>query len=192
MISGDEPDRDWPFLDGEWPSERSGHVRLKNLAAFFLISQGINPDDIVEERPYNGTYIDVSAELDDGTIVGVECETTEREDKHMKRNKPNRQGHKIYLLTPSGLYEPLGREGLYMQAVDLQLSLAPTEGQQVGRWFSDGRDPEGIPFYRYRWSEIEPSDELRAHEEYHRWVANGESKRPEQPTTEEVAFGHKF
>lgn len=187
MKSGDVSEREWPFLDGEWPSEKAGHVWLKNMAVFFLMSQGFAAEDIVEERPYDGTHIDVAAELDDGTIVGVECETTEGAD--LRHNTPIKDGHKIYLLTPDGLYEGMGREGMYLQAVDWQLSLAPTDGQRIGRWFADGRTPKEIPFHRHRRDDIAPFDELRAHDDYDRWVANCKSKRSEQPSRKVVIFG---
>lgn len=184
MKSGDKPELDWPHLDGEWESEEAGHVQMKNTAVYFLLSQGFEAENITEELSYERWSIDVAVVMDDGTIVGVECETDPASD--LASDAPSRDGHKIFLLTERGLYEPYGPSSSFLQPVDIQLKLYGGNGKRTGRWFADGRKPEQIPEEAFFDAGYQDDRVARAYDGYDRWKATGEPKQQEQPSLMEI------
>jgi hypothetical protein len=161
-------DRYQPYLEGEWGSEKEDHVRLKNQAVMFLMSQGFKRDDITEECRKYGNPIDVYAE--EGDIeIGVECETGKTKTSGAVSYTSDflRTGHRYFLINPSGIYLMVGRGRVYdyhpVNQVQLQFGNAPKT--PVGRWFSNGRSANSFDVHPHlRWSSV--NDRSRRHLAY--------------------------
>ena len=186
MKSGDTPELNWPFLKGEWGSEKSGHVRMKNTAVFLLTAMGISRENVQEELRDGRGSVDIYAETEDGQGVIVECETTHN---RWDTGDMYREGYKQYVLTQRGFFEVVGRT--YQQLVPVNLQATLTEsGNLKGRWFADGRNPgvkiELPPERRPISGRQGYSDGLKVSDEYHRWKANGLEKREEAYSVDEL------
>jgi len=185
MKSGDTPNLNWPFFDGEWGSEKEGHVRMKNTAVFLLTAMGVDPENITEEKRSGKYSVDVYAEPDGLEPILVECET---DHNRWRTEVMYEEGHKQYVLTPRGFYEVAGHTYQILIPVNIQGTLG-TSGSLKGRWYADGRQNK---------ANITPSDskkplsggrrerKFEAPDEYHRWKANGEEKREQMYTADEL------
>ncbi len=184
MKSMSKPDLDWPYLDGEWGSEGPGHVRMKNTAVYFLMSLGFDPSNIEEEVE----LADVYAERPDGSAVIVECETS-----HINRwtpGDPHENGHKVFVLTPRGLYEVVGQNPAELVAIKgFQATLSPGR-TRIGRWFADGREPSLTPYVDPGHRPLSGTEhspyEFKAPAGYNRWRADGKEKRDSMYGTDEL------
>lgn len=141
MKSTEKPDLEWPFVEAESDVEGPGHVRMKNTAVYFLLSIGYDVDQIETEYRMDSGWVDVVAVREDGSLVCIECETTDTVSRaNISNTRMLEDGHQLFLLVASGLYQVAGR-GYHFEPVDIQLSLSTSVGQ-LGRWYSDGRGPK--------------------------------------------------
>lgn len=170
-----------PFLDGQSATETDQHMRMKNTAVFWLLSQGIDLDQIYHELSTGYGKLDVAAVLDDGSMIAVECDRST--NTAGRRSSMLQDGHQVFSLTLDGLYELVGRWGV-KRAIDCQLSLGPSNIPRYGRWFANGRDADAVDVGEYgRWSFTGQNDTWFEDPRGPRWAANGE-KKPEKSLTE--------
>jgi hypothetical protein len=170
----------WPFVEAESDAEGPGHVRMKNMAVFFLRTMGYSLDKIQTEYHYDRGWIDIAVERDDGTIVGVECET--QESASVSNMRIVKDDHRLFALRSSELYQVAG-QGRHREKIQVQLTLGGGRGE-VGRWFDDGREYTTRtvhPKRRRQRAASEYCHSTPAPEDYNRWCADGEPKQEGQP-----------
>lgn len=171
------PEETQPFYDGEGGNESVHHVRLKNTAVYWLLSQGFDHDQIQEEFAWDRYRLDIVAIQEDGTILNVEVERNETVQRLARRRQSLlREGHQVFALTESGLFELRGRNG-DARPIDVQLTLSEFDNPRYGRWFSNGRKAD-VLFTNdlNRRYGTDPRDSANEDPRGPRWAANGNNK----------------
>lgn len=167
-----------PFIDELHARETSKHVRMKNTAVYWLISQGLDVEEIEDEAQLeSGAFADLLVQLDDGSKIIVECENSDSLRTMARRRKPAlKQGHQVYCLTPDGFYELQGRQGI-PRAINPQLTLSEFTLERYGRWFANGREADSIDIAEsVKWSTGGIDGESLEDPRGPRWKADGEPK----------------
>jgi len=182
------------YVDGEWQAEGPEHIAMKNTAAMILMSLGFREDEITEERSLQDGPVDMAAEYEDGSLLLVECETKPRtappRENQVTFNKRDfDEGHQVFALIESGLYELVDRQARqFVPVKDIQTKLGAQEKQHVGRWVADGTEKAeiGDPADHVKWSNAHSRGweitEDMIEDNHSRWRANGVEPQESQPS----------
>lgn len=97
---------DWPHFDRLSAAESDHHVRLKNRAVEFLLSQGFGVGDIEQEAPYKTGRTDIYASNADREVF-VECETSFAQNASQLSKGgelPMRDGETVYVASGNSVH----------------------------------------------------------------------------------------
>jgi hypothetical protein len=114
MNGRQEINEEYPYVTDPCGAEGPKHVRLKNLAIDWLLTEGYELKDITLERPYRADYervmgvTDIYADRRGKETLFVECETWfcgARSGLSRGGAVPFRDGETVYVVTVDGVFE---------------------------------------------------------------------------------------
>lgn len=130
----------WPYLEHGVGTESDRHVRLKNCAIEWLLSEGYELEDIenervygTDERPQGKGRTDLYASRGGHGAVFVECErnfTPTRAGLSRGGQVPFEDGERVVVVTDDGVFE-VGRKQVEMSTND---PFGPQGTQTVERY----------------------------------------------------------